>query len=828
MTTNHNNSHGVASATPPLPPRSGVRPVFALRHSGVSAGGGFGKSRTAAQALHLLYAKHKASLFSSGMYWVTVESVATVERDVRAMALQIPSLSKATADSSTLSGDELMAAVARWLRHRDRRGWLLVLDNADDRQVLSWVVSALLPPLGHADVRGHVVVTSRLSVRELGLVMPGIVAQTVEALPAAEAEKLLWAGAYGSDASGVEVELARRGVSRAAEDTAIKAVAGPCGVAGLPLALAHAAAAVRAGTTYVSFVSYMSALQEKHTALFADGSAVVPSATPVREWVHSQRPPWPIRMAADVLETLEANYLDDFGSVKQVYDKWALPTLGLRPSALAAVRTAVELASDAGRRCVATTFELSMNQASEDAREVMRLLSVTSAENVPMALLESAAEHLPGFRGRDAMRAALLELDRLSLVTLEDDGSSVSAHRLLQRVVRDSIRGLGTMYGDAVVAATVHCVPDPDDDYLAAPAWLPWLPHVEAVVWVVDAGVGVFVSPEVACTGVVDAVVKGVRGHLLLGSLVTARSWLSRVPHEVDELRRAAVVYCYGVLSLLEGSYEVALQRLEEALSLRQGQLAPPHALVAASLHMVGTVLNQTGRHQEALGKHEEALAIRRSCLPSVHPSIATTLDGIGQALTEMDRHEEALAKYEESLCIRKACLASEHPSVATSLSNIGTVLNTMQQNKGALANHEQALATFKACLPPGHPHTAISLNNVAATLRNLGRYEEALARYEEALHINEECLPAGHVNIAIVLGGSGFVLHKLGRHAEALDKMQKALTMFQAKLPPTHAYTTVTLTRLGFVFSALGRDEEAAAATAASQSLRRQRGSSE
>ena len=227
------------------------------------------------------------------MYWVAVESMATAERDVRAMVSQIPSLRKKFRKSPTLAGEsptsstptgsDLMAAVAQWLRHIDRRGWLLVLDNADDKEVLSKVVSLLLPPLsgGASTTLGHVMVTSRLSSAQLESVMPGIRAQTLEALSLEDAEALLWEQAYGRELSS---ELSRRGLTQESEAAAIRVLAGLSGVAGLPLALTHAAGAVRKGTTFMSYASYLHAFRLKRTALFADAAAVS-SSMPMREWL---------------------------------------------------------------------------------------------------------------------------------------------------------------------------------------------------------------------------------------------------------------------------------------------------------------------------------------------------------------------------------------------------------------------------------------------------------------------------------------------------------------------------------------------------------------
>ena len=662
---------------------------------------------------------------------------------------------------------EVMSIVAAWLRHSDRRGWLVVLDNADNEDVLKSVVSDLLPAPAdgaHTRVRGDVVVTSRLSPQALSSLVPGIQSRVVTALATADAEALL---------------LHNRDPVPPDEAGAVRELAGPAGLAGLPLALTHAAAAVAAGTTYASYAAYLQAFRAKRTALFAEGSSVVQRTTPVREWLDSQRPRWPSDMVAHVVETLEAKVLNDFEAVRVAHDVGSLPTLGLRPVALGAVRAAVTAAADANRRCVSTTLELSMENASDAAGAAMRVLSLTAADAVPMALLETAARHVDGLAaaGDDgatagAMRAAVSELHRLSLVTATE--TTVSVHRVVQAVVRDGLAATGTAHGDAVVKATAACVPDPEDTSLAPSAWLPWLPHVEAVVSIVDAGVGTHVSASAAKQEAADALLSGIRGHMMLGCLDLAQAWLDRlrgasaaVP-DLDDLRRAAAAASSGSLLWRSGSLEAALAAHEEALALRRKVWLPRAvALIASSLNDVAIVLSAMGRYDDALARHEEALTIKRAWYSGAHASVAVSLSNIGVTLNDLGRHDEALASLEKALEMRRACLPAVHPSIANSLNNIGFAL------------------------------------------RGLGRYNEALSMFEQALAIDTQCFPAGHTKIAGRVGGIGFVLHKLGRHAEALDKMQEALEMFRAALPPTHKLIVVTMKRMEPVLTALGREAD-------------------
>src|SRR5580693_4528757 len=94
--------------------------------------------------------------------------------------------------------------------------------------------------------------------------------------------------------------------------------------------------------------------------------------------------------------------------------------------------------------------------------QVMELLAVLSPAGVPRALVRAAAGQAQPRRGRRGRRAlagsgdadaALARLAAASLLSLSLDGSTVIAHRLVQRAVRDQLTQSGRLAGACQAAA---------------------------------------------------------------------------------------------------------------------------------------------------------------------------------------------------------------------------------------------------------------------------------------------------------------------------------------------------------------------------------------
>lgn len=210
----------------------GSRCVAAL-HQAVRGVGGIGKTTVAAEYVYRF--GMDAEVYPGGVLWLDADTAASLQASLHATvvgALACEHL-RGTVDAAALR-----SALFEWLSATS--GWLVVFDNVDDAAV----ATPFLPP---ATARGHVLLTSRLDdagLRPLGIDTP-LCMGCLEP-PQAQLLLLRCSGLAEAASASAVADLAQRSPS---EHEALVELAGPRGLAGLPLALEWAGAYVRNNCT---------------------------------------------------------------------------------------------------------------------------------------------------------------------------------------------------------------------------------------------------------------------------------------------------------------------------------------------------------------------------------------------------------------------------------------------------------------------------------------------------------------------------------------------------------------------------------------------------
>src|SRR6218665_1486519 len=277
-----------------------------------------------------------------------------------------------------------------------------------------------------------------------------------------------------------------------------------------------------------------------------------------------------------------------------------------------------------------------------------------------------------------------------------------------------------------------------------------------------------------------------------------------------DDTTRAEALSIQAITYQDMGRYEDALRLHERALELRQKALGPQHAMVAASINNLGTVLSAMGKFEAARVWYERALQLRRKTQGPSHPLVALSYSNLGATLLELGRYDEARDMHEHALAIRKKVLGLEHPDVASSLNNLGLAFGALGRHPEALSLQEQALAIRLKALGADHPDVANSHLSLGVSLRDLGRHAEARARFERSLAILEKALGKEHPDLAYPLDELGKLLREMGRPAEARVQHLRALALQEKALGPDHPLMANSLHGLGNSLRDLGRLEEA------------------
>jgi tetratricopeptide (TPR) repeat protein len=170
------------------------------------------------------------------------------------------------------------------------------------------------------------------------------------------------------------------------------------------------------------------------------------------------------------------------------------------------------------------------------------------------------------------------------------------------------------------------------------------------------------------------------------------------------------------------------LERLEEAetmhrqaLELTEKVLGREHPSTLNSINNLGIVLESLERHKEAETILRQALELREKVLGNEHPSTLNSMNNLGIVLESLGRHKEAETILRQALELREKVLGNEHPSTLLSIGNLGIVLESLGRHKEAETMLRQALELREKVLGGDHPDTLSCKNNLVYFLRAMG-----------------------------------------------------------------------------------------------------------
>ena len=150
-----------------------------------------------------------------------------------------------------------------------------------------------------------------------------------------------------------------------------------------------------------------------------------------------------------------------------------------------------------------------------------------------------------------------------------------------------------------------------------------------------------------------------------------------------------------------------------------------PNTLISASNLAID--LTDLGEYQAARDLDQETLARRRRVLGQDHPStldsaccLAADLANLGEYQAARDLEEDTLARY-------RRVLGEDHPNTLLSASNLAANLRSLGEYQAARDLDQDTLARRRRVLGQDHPDTLLSASNLAADLRALGEAGEDL-----------------------------------------------------------------------------------------------------
>lgn len=609
---------------------------------------GIGKTRTAAE-----YAFRYGSTYTH-VFWIHAETRDSLLASFVTLAQSLDLPQKDEQDQT-----RILAAVRRWLT--DHKGWLLIMDNADD---LPLALEFL--PARH---NGHVLFTTRTPAAD-------IIATSIEVekLSPREGTMLLlrWCNILKDD-------IALSSIPAIERTTATRIVQA---MDGLPLAIVQAGAFIQ--EVGCSLADYFDLYTTHRKELLARYS----------------------RQHADHPET------------------------------------------------VATTWSLSFQQIEQQnpaAADLLRLLAFLAPDAIPEELLTrgSAAMDAPLAIIADPLQfqETLGVLHRYSLIQRNPGAHTLSIHRLVQTILKDSMDDqTQRAWAERTVLTLNAAFPDADSGNTDA-HYQSYIPHIQQCATLIE--------------------------H-----------------HHLYSPESARLLFQAGAFQFIHGFYPQSQSFHQQALSIRKKTLGSEHPATAESLNNLGVLFRSQDDYEQAEKLHQQALAIRKKTLGPHHLATAESLNNLGVLYRSQRKYEKAEPLLQEALSIYKHLRGSEHPDTlyfSLNLANLFTVQHKYEQAEQIL---NQTLATNERVLKPEHPLIAHNLNLLARLSFEQGSYEHAEIFWKRSLTITEKTLGLEHPIAAERLNDLAELYAAQGRYVEAKALCQRAVSIYEKRLGSEHPET--------------------------------------
>jgi len=404
---------------------------------------------------------------------------------------------------------------------------------------------------------------------------------------------------------------------------------------------------------------------------------------------------------------------------------------------------------------VATTWALSfqqVEQANPAAADLLRLCAFLAPDIIPEALLTRGAAALDAALAAAVadpfkLNEALEVLRRYSLVRRDASTHTLSIHRLVQSVFKDSMdQEIQRLWAERTVRVVNAAFPDAKD-FGAGANNQDYLPHVQECA-----------------------------AHITQYHLYFPEA--------------ARLLYQAGAFLYFHGFYPQSQPLQRQALAIRRQAPVPDYPAIAESLNMLAMLFRIQGDDEQAEDCHRQALTIREKTLGPNHPATAISLNNLSVLYRNQGKYEQAEPLLQRALNIQEQALGYAHPKTLTTFINLASLY--LEQRKYELAEQllQQTLATGERVLKPDDPIIAQILNLLAKLFYEQGNYARAETLWQRSLAIIEKALGPEHPITAARLNDLAKLYVAQGRYTQAQSPSQRAFNISERILGPDHCDT--------------------------------------
>jgi len=294
--------------------------------------------------------------------------------------------------------------------------------------------------------------------------------------------------------------------------------------------------------------------------------------------------------------------------------------------------------------------------------------------------------------------------------------------------------------------------------------------------------------------------------HAEYQEVLTLRSQLLGAEHPDTLATR------HGLASVLrrEGFLDHAQAEYQAVLTMRSQTLGDEHPDTLATRQNLAFVLEVRQQDRAAESEYRSILGIQSRTIGENHPQTIRTRQNLAMILQSQGRLDEADAEYQTVLKLRRHALGEEHPDTLTSRHAAAYMLRLRGRHAAAEAEYRAIIALQRTTMGDEHPAVMGTRHNLAVVLQDQGRLDEAETEYAEVLAIRRRTLGDENPDTLDTRHAAAYVLRLRGHYAAAEAEYRAVIALQRAMAGDEHPTTLGTRHNLAVVLHDQGRLDEA------------------
>jgi len=260
-----------------------------------------------------------------------------------------------------------------------------------------------------------------------------------------------------------------------------------------------------------------------------------------------------------------------------------------------------------------------------------------------------------------------------------------------------------------------------------------------------------------------------------------------------------------ALVLLDRGKYSAAEEMNRRAVEGNEKVLGDDHVETLIAISNLAGVLEKLGKYDAAEEMSRCVLERRERVLGKEHPDTLTSIANLAWVLDKQHKSGEAEEMHRRVLDSREKALGKEHPVTIVSVSNLAALLQKQGKYNVSEEMLRGAIKIREKALGKEHPHTLNSLHDLALVLQYQGKYEEAKEITLRVIEVKEKVIGEEHPDTLMSVYCLAYLYHGQREYETALELYQKASMGFRKVLGLAHPITSAC----DFYYSAIRREIE-------------------